>query len=397
MEQLVIRLGSHTDQPVHWLVWSSEQSEIIASGELPDASELSTLRDRAGNRPIIALAPGSDILLKQLELPAKAARKAMSAIPFMLEDEVGTDIDSAFFAMGGSEGELQNIAVVQKEKLEGWLKLLDDAGLVCNKLIPDVLALPSEKEGWAMMTLGDNVIVRQGSWQGIQGESEWVYDAISHYAKHQEEKVLIHCMTEINIPAIPNVELESDLAPLPMEVLTRGALSSSFNLLQGQYTPKKAASGTTKQWRLAAILAGLALTVTVADKAIQVNQLSQQKEQLQTQIKGHFQRAFPETKRIVNVRSQMRKKLKELEGKGGSTSMLVMLTQLSSAFSTSKVTPQTLRFDQGRSELRLQAIANNYEALERFKTLAEQQGFQVEQGAINNRDNKVMGPLIIRS
>lgn len=402
MEQLVIRLGSHADQPVYWLVWSGEQNEIIASGELTNASELSTLKDRAGNRPIITLVPGSDVLLKQLVLPAKAARKALAAIPFMLEDELSTDIDSAFFALGQQEGEKQNIAIVQKDKMAMWIALLKQAGLVCNRMIPDTLALPlkqdaSEQEGWSMMTLGDDVLVRQGSWQGLQGEAGWVYSAIAHYAKHQESKVLIHCLTEIAIPAIPNVELEPDLAPLPMEVLTRGAMGSSFNLLQGQFTPKKSASGSVKQWRLAAILAGVALLITVADKAVQVNQLSQQKETLDAQIKEHFQRAFPETKRIVNVRSQMRKKLQELEGKGGSTSMLVMLSQLSNAFSTTKVTPQTLRFDQGRSELRIQAVAGNYEALERFKSLAEQQGFQVEQGAINNRDNQVMGSLVIRS
>ena len=74
-----------------------------------------------------------------------------------------------------------------------------------------------------------------------------------------------------------------------------------------------------------------------------------------------------------------------------------MMSQLSNAFSSSQVTPQTIRFDQGRSEIRMQAIANNYESIERFKSLAEQQGFTVEQGAINNRDNKVMGSLIIRS
>ena len=100
MEQLVIRLGSQLDESVHWLVWSGEQNEIIASGELPDASELSTLRDRAGNRPIIALIPGSDVLLNQLALPAKAGHKALSAIPYMMEDDVSTDIDSAFFALG---------------------------------------------------------------------------------------------------------------------------------------------------------------------------------------------------------------------------------------------------------------------------------------------------------
>ncbi len=40
MEQLLVRLGSFADDPVHWLVWSSSENEIIASGVLPDADAL---------------------------------------------------------------------------------------------------------------------------------------------------------------------------------------------------------------------------------------------------------------------------------------------------------------------------------------------------------------------
>ena len=31
-ESLVIRLGTNAQQPVHWLVWSAQEQEIIASG-----------------------------------------------------------------------------------------------------------------------------------------------------------------------------------------------------------------------------------------------------------------------------------------------------------------------------------------------------------------------------
>ena len=82
MEQLVVRLGANPNEPIHWIVWSSQQDEIIASGELPDATQLATLADRAGRRAICALVPTSDILLKWVELPAKAGRKAIAAIPF---------------------------------------------------------------------------------------------------------------------------------------------------------------------------------------------------------------------------------------------------------------------------------------------------------------------------
>lgn len=397
MEQLVIRLGSQIQEPVHWLVWSAEQDEIIASGELPGASELSTLRDRAGNRAITALIPGSDVLLKQIELPAKAGSKAIAAIPYMLEDEITTDIDSAFFALGGREGELQNIAIVQRSKMDFWLSIMAEAGLVCDRIVPDVLALPNDNEAWSIMELGTQILLRQGEWQGMQGEESWVIPAIAHHAKHQEEKVTINRLTELAIPAIANVEMQPVLASLPMEILAKGAMASGFNLLQGDFKQKKAASGSVKKWRLAAILAGVALVATVADKGWQASHYSSESTALKAQVRAEFQRAFPEVKRIVNVRKQMNQKIQALEGNSGGTSMLVMLSGLSGAFADSQVKPQTIRFDKNRAELRLQAVAKNFESLEKFKTLAEQQGFEVQQGAINNRDDLVMGSLIIRS
>ena len=45
-EYLLIRLGAHASDPIHWLVWSQSELEIIASGCLSGADELAQLRER---------------------------------------------------------------------------------------------------------------------------------------------------------------------------------------------------------------------------------------------------------------------------------------------------------------------------------------------------------------
>ena len=52
MEQLLIRLGATEADPISWLVWSTAEEEIIASGELANADALSTLAERAGHRAV---------------------------------------------------------------------------------------------------------------------------------------------------------------------------------------------------------------------------------------------------------------------------------------------------------------------------------------------------------
>lgn len=397
MQHLVIRFGGTWDSEIQWLAWSSEQNDIIASGELASQKELSTLTERVKADNVIALVPTCDVKLVNLTLPAKATRKIIHAIPFMLEDDVVGGIEQHFFALGERKDEQQQVMIVAHEKMGEWLTTLEEAGLRCQKMLPDILALPEAEENWIAAQLGQDVLVRTGLFSGFSAEKSWVSEMMAIEAKHHEQPILLQTANELEIVDIPNIQKQSLASPLPMQLLAEQAIKSKLNLLQDQYKVKKQKSTGTHQWRLAAILASVALLTTFVDKGIEASQLSNQTEALQAQIVAEYKRAFPEARRIVNVRSQMSQKLNAMQQAGSGISMVTMLSQLQAAFDRSDIKPQSLRFDRARSELRLQAVANSYEALETFKRAAEQQGFTVEQGAINNRDDQVIGSLAIRS
>lgn len=397
MEQLVIRIGSQPDAPVHWLVWSVQEKEIIASGVLDNAQRLGDLTARTGKHSAILLVPGSEVLLKEVELPGKATRKLLNAIPFMLEDELSEDIEQLFFSYGQQINKRQQMVIVKHQRMREWLSLMDDASLHCDKMLPDILCVPQHNEAWQAVQLDNELVIRQATWQGITGELPWLKGAIELHAKRLEKKLEMTFLNESGAAPLVNTNITQNIGPLPMQVLAEQAIGLKFNLMQDQYKPKKQGKSNLHQWRLAASLAVVALLTTFVDKGLQATQLKHQNAEMKTQISEEFKRAFPETRRIVNVRSQLKQKLEALENSGNGVSMLAMMSQLNQAFANSNIKPQTLRYDRSRSELRLQAIADGYDDLETFKRLAEQQGFSVEQGAINNRDNKVVGSLAIRS
>ncbi|MCF2947424.1 type II secretion system protein GspL [Paraglaciecola aquimarina] len=401
MEQLVVRLGANSDEVIHWIVWSEQEDEIIASGELAGAKELETLSSRAGSRPIITLVPTSDVLLKWVALPAKAGRKAIAAIPYMLEEEISGDINQQFFALGPKEGNQQAVAIVNKDKLKTWLNTIQEAGLVCNLMLPDVLALPTDIDAWNMLELGQQLLVRQDSWAGLQGETSWLTQAIKHQTrqvvKNEGQSLNLNNHSALDLNDVDGLSVNSMPLELPMKVLAQGALASKFNLLQGEFKVKNQSSGNWKKWRLAAALAVIALFTSLIDKSLELNRIDTELANLKTQIDGEYKRAFPNAGAYRNLKTTMQRKMKELEQGGGGSSVLLILNQLKPAFEASKIKPQTLRFDSKRSELRLQAVANNFEALDTFKKQAEAQGFVVEQGAINQKDNQVIGSLSIRS
>ena len=402
MEQLVVRLGANPDESIHWIVWSSQQNEIIASGELPEATQLATLADRAGGRPICVLVPTSDILLKWVELPAKAGRKALAAIPFILEEEISGDIAEQFFALGPKVGNNQAVAVVNKEKLRSWLNIVEEAGLACDQLIPDVLALPLAGENaWSVLEIGQQLLVRKDDWAGLQGEKSWLLQAINHVArqsaKQNQQALLVNDYSGIDLTDIENLEVTGMPLDLPMKVLAQGVSSVKFNLLQGEYKIKNKTTGQFKKWRLAAVLAVIALLSTLIDKNLEQNRLDQQLVSLKAQVSREYKRAFPNAGTYRNLRTTMTRQIKALETGGGGASMLIMLSQLSSAFEESNVKPQSMRFDRSRGELRIKVVAANFDAFDRFKRQVEAQGFTVDQGAINQKDNQVIGSLSIRS
>lgn len=396
MEQLIVRLGSQYDTPIQWLVWSTTEQEIIASGELPDASQLTTLKERAGQRSIIALAPASDILLKWVTLPPKAGRKVLSAIPFMLEDELAQDISTQFFAMGPRKGDQQAVAVVDKAKMEQWQHWLSDAGLFCDKLVPDVLAVPHNEAGWSLLAIGDSLLIREDEWQGLQGEASWILPAFTHVIRQQETPVSVRNYADIDLSNLPNVELQDNDLDLPMHVLATGAIHCSTNLYQGEYRIKRKQAGHWYQWRVAAVLAAIVLITGLVDKSVTLYQLKQENARLQTQIDTAVKRGFPNLGTYRDLRLKIRGEMARLDQGGTTSSMLVMMEALSPAFSASEVKAQTLRFDAERAEIRMQAQGKTFESLEQFRRQAENVGFEVEQGAINNRDNSVIGTVAIR-
>lgn len=397
MEQLLVRLGANHTDPISWLVYSRTEDEIIASGELPNAEALSSLTERAGQRSVIALAPSSEILLKWVELPPKAGRKIISAIPFMLEDELATDISQQFFAIGPKRGDEQAVAVVSHEKMELWQSWLSEAGLFCDTIIPDVLAVPVTENGWSVLTLGEQLLVRQDTFKGVQGEATWLLPTLVHFTAQQESPITITNYAAIDLSTLPNIEEAQAPLELPMQVLAKEAMQSSFNLCQGDYKVKRKRSGVLNQWRVAAVLAVLALCTSLIDKGFSLYQLKAQNQALSSEINTAVKAGFPNIGTYRNVRLKLQSELAKLEQGGGSASMLIMLDQLAPAFSATDVKPQTLRFDATRTEIRIQAQGKNFEALEQFKRTAESAGFVVEQGAINNRDNGVVGTVSVRS
>lgn len=421
-EILYIRLGSQAQDKISWLIFNTIEQEIIASGELADAAQLSDLTEKAAQRLVKVFVPGCDVLLKRLVVPTKSQRAMRSAVPYMLEDELAQDVDDLFFAYANINDDSEHncfVAITQREQMLLWRSWLAEANIEAKTLQPDVLAMPYVDAKWSAISLqgGDalssqtQIVVRQGLWQGFTLDSEAWQFTLEHVLATKPADDDEQTEADITINAysdLPYLDEESHQGislvhaekELPLALFAQHCQQSPLNLLQGEFKVKEQRSKNVSNWLWAAGFAACALLLNVGYKSAQLWQLSAAQTQVEAQIIARYKKAFPSASRvrIGTIKSQLNRKIAQLGGASEQAGFLSMLSKVQPAFAkVPELKPESLKFDGKKQELRLQAIANDYQHFERFQSALNAANLTIKQGAQNNQGDQVTGSFSITS
>ncbi len=391
-EQLIIRLGSQPQQPISWLVWSAVNQEIIASGQLASADELSALSERLGRRPVVALVPAADVVLSEVLLPSKPNRQIIQALPYMLEEEHAEDIEQLYLALGQCQQRgkeyWQQVALCKKVQLEQWVGSLVVAGFQPTQLLPDALLLPLHQDGASAIELAGQWLLRQGQWQASSIEPGWWSDFLS-----LANIELIHSYSPWPTEILQNVQAAEP--ELPLALLAQQLPEQRFSLLQGQYAPKKAQNKVWSLWQSSIVLGAGCLALYLITLAFGVWQQGQQLQQQRAELVTLYKSRFP----AESTRDISRQLARKLQGAGTAqdASLFSLLNDLQQELAaTTNVRLDNLKYDQKTSELRFQAEADSFQRFDNLKTRLEQKGFEVKQGALSNEGGKVQGTVAMK-
>ncbi|MDP7591414.1 MAG: type II secretion system protein GspL [Litorilituus sp.] len=417
-EILYIRLGSDANDEISWLIYSPTEQEIIASGVLHRAQQLVELTEKAAQRVVKVFVPGCDVSLKSLTVPTKSQRALHSAVPYMLEDELAQDVEQLFFAYADlNEDEFGHncfVAVVENTQMQAWQTWLKDADIKTKSMQLDVLAMPLIANQWSAIALNNTdksqIIVRQGQWQGCTLDAATWRFASQHLFNgktqaHTDAKSPIENQhLVINAySALPHAEqlvIHPQEEELPLALLAQHSQKSDFNLLQGKFKTNEVHSKAFKHWLWAAGFAACALLLNISYKSAQLWQFNAQQAHVEAQIISTYKKAFPQTKkvRIGTIKSQLKKKIAGFGAVGSGEGFLAMLSKVQPAFAkVPELKPESLKFDSKRQELRLQAIAREYQHFERFKNALNDAKLTVKQGAQNSQGEQITGSFSVTS
>ncbi|MGF1880980.1 type II secretion system protein GspL [Vibrio splendidus] len=404
-EFLTVRLSSEPQSPVQWLVWSTSQQEVIASGELSSWEQLDELTPYAEKRSCIALLPGSECLIKRVEIPKGAARQFDSMLPFLLEDEVAQDIEDLHLTILDKDATHATVCGVDREWLKQALDLFREANIIFRKVLPDTLAVPLEDQGISALQIDQHWLLRQGNYQAVSINEAWLPMFLQSdwvAAGEEEQATTIFSYTAMpsdDVQQQSGLEWQAKPAELVMSLLSQQAIASGVNLLTGTFKTKSSFSKYWRVWQKVAIAACLLVAVIVTQQVLKVQQYEAQAQAYRMESERIFRAVLPGKQRIPTVsylKRQMNDEAKKYGGSGEGDSLLGWLALLPETLGQVKtIEVESIRYDGNRSEVRLQAKSSDFQHFETARVKLEEK-FVVEQGPLNRNGDAVFGSFTLK-
>ncbi|TCK19402.1 general secretion pathway protein L [Thiogranum longum] len=349
----------------------------------------------AGALRIVVIVPGTEVLLSEARVPGRNRQRVLRAIPYALEEQLSSDVESLHFAPGPvQDDDTYPVAVVDRARMDAWAELLAEHHIVANQCLPEMLALPLTEDGWSLMVQGSEVLARSGPYAGFASDRETFPALVALFVSRNEAPAHARLFGDGNLD-IDGMYLDAvDPELQSLEVLGRGYVQGpTLDLLQGDYSRREEWGRILRPWKATAALLLAGLLLAGVSTGINYYRLSKQQAQLASEIETVYLETFPKARRIVNPRAQMEQKLKELQrqaGGGGQTAFLALLADVGRILRSKKgVQIQGVTYRDGRLDLQL--LADNVQVLDQLKQALVGEGkLRAEiQSATTQKDGKV--------
>lgn len=249
---------------------------------------------------VVAIAPAEAATLHRVSIPARRRAELRQALPYTLEDDLAEPVEQLHFALGRHDGEQVEAAVISRTALTGWLHSLAAIGLAPGRLYVDAQLLPREADRVHLARIGERILLATGEGAWALPETGWAL-----WRERLAGRPLLALEAGGRF-----VEADDPLPSLSGTDLLRwasGRLSDpgAINLLQGDFAPARDQADRLRLGRWAAILAGLALVLALADAAAGVMVEQKRRDALRGQMAQVFRQVLPDARMTADPAAQL--------------------------------------------------------------------------------------------
>ncbi len=288
--------------------------------------------ERAPVRGACEVVLASDlVLLDKVIAPASQQRRLSSALRFLAEDFALPDPERLHVASAPTaDRNTLCLAIIDRQWLRSLLTKLSSAGLVATGAYPECLLPPLEPHTWTVVWNGVEGFVRIGVNEGIALDSvnEGNVPVALRLALENARKagatpraIVLRSTPQTELP---DVEVWSDVLGIPVEGgpewhWTSAQRRPELDLLRGEFATRGHSRGGLRQWRRAAVLAGVLLAVSSCAIALDWAAKVRERNALLAEMNAVFRESFGDKAVVVNAPLQMSRALAEIRRRSGQT------------------------------------------------------------------------------
>ncbi len=389
---------------VQWAIGGKHRIKKINSGKLSQAAKA------IGNRPVVLIIPGADVLLTETRIPSKNRQRLAKAIPYALEEFIIDDIASQHFALADKlSATSQAIAVISKKTLNNWLQVTKDAGIKLNSIIPDTLATPITP-GWTIIANNSQSILRTGAFSGFSTDTNNLLQSLKSLLSDKDlpnpknitliatedsladQQTIVDWSTKNKIK-IKSVNYTNQLVALFAKQFNP---SQSINLTNGLLQSGKKSTGFIRKFYPALAACLIWLGFEFSSGFIRYLNMDSEYQQLKKESIVLFKQSFPNAKKFSNVKKRMQATLRTFDKKHsghqfGFIELLGASGHIIKNIESMKVA--NLHFQNG--ELNIRFTIDDTGKIDTIENQLKKLGLSITRGASDKNDNGYSSQMTI--
>jgi type II secretion system protein L len=335
----------------------------------------------ARRAPLVFAAPGEDVRLQEVEFSTAEKRHIAKSLPFMLEDEFASDLESMHLATQPLDKLRLAVASCEVSRILGWADLLQDLPTLAQ-WVPEPLLLPWQPGELVLVIEEETVVARAGPCMGFTVERELAGQMIAAIGSEGITSLVAYGQDQ-----------ERDSALIPEELRDRlqwrsGGFASALmladdsrqrlNLLQGQFGPSLPLKHWWRQWRWPAAAMAAAFAVQVAASYTDYSLLESENLRMRQQIEETYRTVNPKGA-VADHEKQLRRQLAELKGGAQGGSFVSLIESVGRVVQSHKGAQLlSVNFSSKLGDVRINLLAPDFAAVESIRTELTGAGLRVD-------------------
>lgn len=394
---------SPTMQPHDRQLWVSAESSSYRWWSRSDywrtpgeCGDLNALLAALGQAEPVLIVPAERVVLRQLTVDAAERRVLRQTLPYQLEDELVSDVDTLHFAWSEPEAGQVATAIVDRDWLASVSAPLRAVEREWAAIWPEPLLLPLPNDGWRIHLSARRWVLRHGPYLGFGLEPDLAVVMLAGLiaetptppvqlqwqGEEEQYEALITCLPEAWREHL-------------VKVTDTTASEPDLDLAQGDFARRIPWRRWWQTWRVAAALLGVAVGLQFALTGLDYRRQAADNLVLRQAIEASFREAMPRGA-MVEPERQLQRRLDALRGSGdaGFVALLEPVGRLLAE--RPSVSLDSLNYVQAQRELRLTINAERFADVEALRQALNQAGLSAELAGSNSDGQQTKARLRIR-